>query len=191
MFLGSTARPLSRAGSLAFICEPIVYTMWDPQHLATHGLLRGYLYFFIYIYHIDQPFCVVDNLYMKERVLASGVLVRLWTGRLRSASEKLCRLTHLVRQGASKCMWTALHVTAPVSEQRCLSAEEKFAPLFCWTFRLTSQPLVLCSKKKSARKERGSCLTMLFIRMCSGAGYEGKKRAGDGCLRQGIPDVTR
>jgi hypothetical protein len=34
MFLGSRARPVSRADNLASICEPIVYTMWDPQHLT-------------------------------------------------------------------------------------------------------------------------------------------------------------
>jgi hypothetical protein len=35
MFLGSRARPVRRADNLTAICEPIVYTMWDPQHLTT------------------------------------------------------------------------------------------------------------------------------------------------------------
>jgi hypothetical protein len=30
MFLGSKVRPVRRADSLVTICEPIVYTMWDP-----------------------------------------------------------------------------------------------------------------------------------------------------------------
>jgi hypothetical protein len=34
MFLGIRARPVRKADNLAVICEPIVYTMWDPQHLA-------------------------------------------------------------------------------------------------------------------------------------------------------------
>jgi hypothetical protein len=32
---------------------------------------------------------------------------------------------------------------------------------------------------------------MVFIKMRSELRYDGKKRAGHGCLRQGIPDVTR
>jgi hypothetical protein len=41
MLLGSRARPMRKAIA---ICGPIVYTMWDPQHLnpiSLHGLLRG------------------------------------------------------------------------------------------------------------------------------------------------------
>jgi hypothetical protein len=34
MFLGRRARPVLRADNLTAICEPIVYTMWDPQHLT-------------------------------------------------------------------------------------------------------------------------------------------------------------
>jgi hypothetical protein len=30
MFLGSKARPVRSADNLSAICEPIVYTMWDP-----------------------------------------------------------------------------------------------------------------------------------------------------------------
>jgi hypothetical protein len=30
MFLGSKVRRVSRADNLISICEPIVYTMWDP-----------------------------------------------------------------------------------------------------------------------------------------------------------------
>jgi hypothetical protein len=30
MFLVSRERPVRRADKLAAICEPIVYTMWDP-----------------------------------------------------------------------------------------------------------------------------------------------------------------
>jgi hypothetical protein len=35
MFLGSRARLARKAGNLTAIFEPIVYTMWDPQHLTT------------------------------------------------------------------------------------------------------------------------------------------------------------
>jgi hypothetical protein len=35
MVLGSTARPSSEAHSLTAICEPIVWTVWDPQYLTT------------------------------------------------------------------------------------------------------------------------------------------------------------
>jgi hypothetical protein len=35
MFLGSKALPVSKADNLTGICEPIVYTMWDSQHLTT------------------------------------------------------------------------------------------------------------------------------------------------------------
>jgi hypothetical protein len=34
MFLGSKARPVCRAENLTATCEPIVYTIWDPQHLT-------------------------------------------------------------------------------------------------------------------------------------------------------------
>jgi hypothetical protein len=30
MFLGSTAKPVRKADNFTTICEPIVYTMWDP-----------------------------------------------------------------------------------------------------------------------------------------------------------------
>jgi hypothetical protein len=30
MFLGSGARPVRKADNLTAICEPNVYTMWDP-----------------------------------------------------------------------------------------------------------------------------------------------------------------
>jgi hypothetical protein len=35
MFPGSRARPVHRADNLAAICEPIVLTIWNPQHLTT------------------------------------------------------------------------------------------------------------------------------------------------------------
>jgi hypothetical protein len=35
MFMGSRARPVRKADNLIAICEPIVYTIWDPQHLIT------------------------------------------------------------------------------------------------------------------------------------------------------------
>jgi hypothetical protein len=35
MFLGSKVWRVRRADSLAAICEPLVQTMWDPQHLTT------------------------------------------------------------------------------------------------------------------------------------------------------------
>jgi hypothetical protein len=35
MFLESKVRPVRRADNLVTICEPIVYTTWDPQHLTT------------------------------------------------------------------------------------------------------------------------------------------------------------
>jgi hypothetical protein len=35
MLLGNRARPVRKADDLSAICEPIVYTMWDPRHLRT------------------------------------------------------------------------------------------------------------------------------------------------------------
>jgi hypothetical protein len=35
MFLGSKARPVFKVDNLTAICEPIVQTMWDLQHLTT------------------------------------------------------------------------------------------------------------------------------------------------------------
>jgi hypothetical protein len=35
MFLGNRARPVRMADNLTIICEPVFYTMWDPQHLTT------------------------------------------------------------------------------------------------------------------------------------------------------------
>jgi hypothetical protein len=37
MFLGSRTRPVLRADNLAAICEPTVYTMWDPEHVTRPG----------------------------------------------------------------------------------------------------------------------------------------------------------
>jgi hypothetical protein len=34
MFLGSKVRLAREADNLTAICEPIVWTMWDPQHLT-------------------------------------------------------------------------------------------------------------------------------------------------------------
>jgi hypothetical protein len=33
--MGSITRPEREADYLTAICDPIVYTMWDPQHLPT------------------------------------------------------------------------------------------------------------------------------------------------------------
>jgi hypothetical protein len=33
-FLGSRVRPAHNTDNPIAICEPIVYTMWDPQHLT-------------------------------------------------------------------------------------------------------------------------------------------------------------
>jgi hypothetical protein len=35
MFLGSKVRRVRKADNLNTICELIVWTMWDPRHLAT------------------------------------------------------------------------------------------------------------------------------------------------------------
>jgi hypothetical protein len=35
MFLSSRERPMRKADNLDAISEPIVWTMWDPQHLTT------------------------------------------------------------------------------------------------------------------------------------------------------------
>jgi hypothetical protein len=35
MCLASKARPVRRAVNLTAICEQMVHTMWDPQHLTT------------------------------------------------------------------------------------------------------------------------------------------------------------
>jgi hypothetical protein len=35
MFIGNKARPVRESEKLTAICKTIVYTMWDPQHLAT------------------------------------------------------------------------------------------------------------------------------------------------------------
>jgi hypothetical protein len=34
IFLGSKALPARKADNITTICEPIVKTMWDPQHLT-------------------------------------------------------------------------------------------------------------------------------------------------------------
>jgi hypothetical protein len=38
--------PRGKADNLTAICEPIVYKVWEPQHLITlwASLLQGYLY---------------------------------------------------------------------------------------------------------------------------------------------------
>jgi hypothetical protein len=44
MFLGSKVRPVRGADNLTTIYEPIVWTMWDPQHLTSLQASRLYLY---------------------------------------------------------------------------------------------------------------------------------------------------
>jgi hypothetical protein len=48
MLLGSGARPVREAD---VICDPIEYTLWDPQYLSTlcdsSDCYKGCLYFFI------------------------------------------------------------------------------------------------------------------------------------------------
>jgi hypothetical protein len=34
-FLGGKAQSACKADNLTAICEPIVWTMWDPRHLTT------------------------------------------------------------------------------------------------------------------------------------------------------------
>jgi hypothetical protein len=34
MFLGSRGRPVRKADNFTATFEPIVYTMWDPEHLT-------------------------------------------------------------------------------------------------------------------------------------------------------------
>jgi hypothetical protein len=47
MFLGSRARPVRKPDNLTAICKPIVYKMWEPQHLSHIGLygLQSCLHF--------------------------------------------------------------------------------------------------------------------------------------------------
>jgi hypothetical protein len=40
MFVGSKARPVLKDDNLATVCEPIVYTMWDPRHLKLYRTPR-------------------------------------------------------------------------------------------------------------------------------------------------------
>jgi hypothetical protein len=60
MFLGSKARLVRRADNLTAICEPIVYTMWDPQHLTTLSASKACygdsFTFFFYFYWYIWPF---------------------------------------------------------------------------------------------------------------------------------------
>jgi predicted transglutaminase-like protease len=56
MFLGSRGRPVRRADNLTAICEPIVQTMWNPQHVTTlwssrscYGDSFTLLYFYCHI----------------------------------------------------------------------------------------------------------------------------------------------
>jgi hypothetical protein len=56
MFLGIKSRPVRKADNLTAICEPIVWTMWDPQHLTTHGLPLEYLYYLSYVIHSSVYF---------------------------------------------------------------------------------------------------------------------------------------
>jgi hypothetical protein len=40
--LVSTARPVREADNVTAICQPTVYTVWDPQHLATQSSTACY-----------------------------------------------------------------------------------------------------------------------------------------------------
>jgi hypothetical protein len=53
MFLESRVRPVRGADNLTAICEPIVWTNWDPHNpTGLHGLLRGIalLFFIVTVY---------------------------------------------------------------------------------------------------------------------------------------------
>jgi hypothetical protein len=41
MFLGNRGQPVRKADNLTAICDPIVWTMWDPGRL--HGLLQEWM----------------------------------------------------------------------------------------------------------------------------------------------------
>jgi hypothetical protein len=62
MFWGSKARPVCDADNLTAICEPIVYIMWDPQHLATLWASSAYYgdSFTFYLLYVHVEVCVVD-----------------------------------------------------------------------------------------------------------------------------------
>jgi hypothetical protein len=62
-FLGSRVRPVCRADNLTSICEPTVWTMWDPQHLTTiHGSKACYGDSFIFLNYFVS------------------IVIRLWAG---------------------------------------------------------------------------------------------------------------
>jgi hypothetical protein len=53
MFLGSKVRWVRRADNLTAVCEPIVYTMYDLQHLRTlQAYTACYRDSFSYILHV-------------------------------------------------------------------------------------------------------------------------------------------
>jgi hypothetical protein len=55
MFLGSIARPARKADDLTAICEPIVLTMWNLQHLRTqYASTPGYEDSFICFFFARQ-----------------------------------------------------------------------------------------------------------------------------------------
>jgi hypothetical protein len=76
MFLRRGARSTRKAENLTAICESIVSTMWDPQHLATlqaSTVCHGDSFIF-FLFFISIPLLRSRSQYNSKAILALNVL---------------------------------------------------------------------------------------------------------------------
>jgi hypothetical protein len=76
MFLGGTARPVFKADNLTAICQPIFWTVWDPQHLtalqastACYGNIFTFFIFYLYEYSTLHAFEITDYFALFDLVI--------------------------------------------------------------------------------------------------------------------------
>jgi hypothetical protein len=82
---GGEGRPARKADNLTAIYEPIVYKMWEPQHLTALWVstVQGYLYLYLYSHQFLQNGRHVSTLYYHlqafKLTISSGFIRRNYT----------------------------------------------------------------------------------------------------------------
>jgi hypothetical protein len=69
MFLGSKVRPARKVDSFTAMCEPTVYTMWDPQHLTPPRPVTGIASLFFLLFYLVCDTCLKCKLRRKLKPL--------------------------------------------------------------------------------------------------------------------------
>jgi hypothetical protein len=84
MILGSRAQPVRRVDNLPAICLDSVETLTSHNHTRLHGLLRGWLYYFLIQFSTSWPSSCAKKIVLRCRSLlvnftATGSFYRVGT----------------------------------------------------------------------------------------------------------------